>query len=124
MLALPVATAVARLELPARPTARSFTAPLAAPATVTEAGAPVGLVPAVDGPERGPEAWLPVVLSLWALGVVLLSVYHLGGWIQARRLTRRGGRAGGRRLAQAGHPGAGERVRRSRAAAARSRPRP
>jgi len=92
MLALPVATAVARLELPARPTARSFTAPLAAPATVTEAGAPVGLVPAVDGPERGPEAWLPVVLSLWALGVVLLSVYHLGGWIQARRLTRRDAR--------------------------------
>lgn len=90
MLALPVATAL-RIELPASPAAaRSFTAPLAAPAAVTEAGAPVVLAPAAG--ETRPETWLPAVLALWALGVVLLSVYHLGGWLQARRLTWRDAR--------------------------------
>jgi beta-lactamase regulating signal transducer with metallopeptidase domain len=38
------------------------------------------------------EPWLPAVFSVWVLGVVLLSIYHLGGWFQARRLTRRDAR--------------------------------
>jgi beta-lactamase regulating signal transducer with metallopeptidase domain len=38
------------------------------------------------------EPILPAVFSAWVLGVVLLSVYHLGGWFQARRLTRRDAR--------------------------------
>ncbi len=93
MLALPVATAVARLELPAP--AKPFRDSLAAisidsataPAAVPETGVPVALAPAADGARL--EAWLPSILSLWVIGVVLLSVYHLGGWLQARRLTWR-----------------------------------
>lgn len=34
-------------------------------------------------------AALPWFFALWLAGVALLSVYHLGGWAQARRWTRR-----------------------------------
>ncbi|HEY2737885.1 MAG TPA: M56 family metallopeptidase, partial [Thermoanaerobaculia bacterium] len=96
MLALPVATAVARLELPAP--AKPFSSGLAAisttsataPGTVPETGVPAALAPAAGGTNL--EAWLPAVLSLWVVGVVLLSVYHLGGWLQARRLAWRDAR--------------------------------
>jgi len=96
MLALPVATTVARLELPAPATpfssgrAAISTDSATAPAAVPETGVPVALAPAAGGARL--EAWLPAVLSLWVVGVVLLSVYHLGGWLQARRLTRRDAR--------------------------------
>ncbi len=33
--------------------------------------------------------WMPSLLSVWLVGVALLSVWHLGGWIQVRRMTRR-----------------------------------
>ena len=33
---------------------------------------------------------LPWIFALWLAGVALLSVYHLGGWRQTRRLTRTG----------------------------------
>src|SRR5436305_2633249 len=39
--------------------------------------------------DEGPSA-LPWIFALWLAGVALLSVYHLGGWRQARRLTRTG----------------------------------
>lgn len=32
---------------------------------------------------------MPSLLSVWLVGVALLSVWHLGGWIQVRRMTRR-----------------------------------
>ena len=35
------------------------------------------------------QPWLPDVFAVWLAGVLLVSVYHLGGWWQARRLTRR-----------------------------------
>jgi beta-lactamase regulating signal transducer with metallopeptidase domain len=96
MLALPVATAVYRLD---------GAKISSAPAALQEAGGQVTASPTV---ERGGglgsdirsdlrvrarlEPWLPAVFSVWVLGVVLLSVYHLGGWFQARRLTRRDAR--------------------------------
>jgi len=94
MLALPVATAVARLELPApaKPFHSSFSAISTGSATesaATPAAAP-DIAPAAGDARL--EAWLPAILSLWVIGVVLLSVYHLGGWLQARRLAWRDAR--------------------------------
>ncbi len=39
------------------------------------------------GPSLAP--YLPALVSLWAIGVVVLSVRLLGGWVTARRLRRR-----------------------------------
>jgi len=96
MLALPVATAMARLELPVpvKPFRSSFsalsTSSPTAPVAIPEDGVPVALAPAVGDARL--ETWLPAILSLWVVGVVLLSVYHLGGWLQARRLAWRDAR--------------------------------
>jgi beta-lactamase regulating signal transducer with metallopeptidase domain len=46
---------------------------------------PVGL----SEPVPVQDALLPRFLAFWTLGVTLLSVYHLGGWLQARRLRKR-----------------------------------
>jgi beta-lactamase regulating signal transducer with metallopeptidase domain len=35
------------------------------------------------------ESWSPSLLAGWLAGVVLLSLWHVGGWAQARRLARR-----------------------------------
>ncbi len=35
---------------------------------------------------------LPALLAFWIAGVVVLSLYHLGGWLAVRRLVRRGTR--------------------------------
>lgn len=99
MLALPVATAVVRLD------GTRISSALAAPALLHESGAQITASPAVErdgglGSDTGSdltvrarlERWLPAVFSFWVLGVVLLSVCHLGGWFQARRLTRRDAR--------------------------------
>jgi len=53
------------------------------------------------------ERLLPHIVLVWILGVLLLSVWHLGGWAQLRRLRRRmvkpvgsAVQAGARRLAE------------------------
>jgi hypothetical protein len=33
--------------------------------------------------------WMPSLIAAWLVGVALLSVWHLGGWIQVRRMARR-----------------------------------
>jgi beta-lactamase regulating signal transducer with metallopeptidase domain len=93
MLALPVGTAL-RLAGAAEtsagsgfssPRARTSSAPaqLAAPSVSVPAALPTAVRDAL------PSA-LPWVFALWLAGVALLSVYHLGGLRQARRLTRTG----------------------------------
>ncbi len=63
----------------------------AVPAVVV-AGAPVQVpdVPVLSSNARDllPAA-LPWFFAVWLAGVAVLSVYHLGGWSQARRWTRR-----------------------------------
>ncbi|HEX6903803.1 MAG TPA: M56 family metallopeptidase [Thermoanaerobaculia bacterium] len=61
----------------------------ASPAVVI-AGAPVQDAPVLSSNARDllPAA-LPWFFALWLAGVAVLSVYHLGGWAQARRWTRR-----------------------------------
>jgi beta-lactamase regulating signal transducer with metallopeptidase domain len=44
---------------------------------------------ALSQPFPGQNALLPLFLAFWTLGVTLLSVYHLGGWIQVLRLRER-----------------------------------
>jgi beta-lactamase regulating signal transducer with metallopeptidase domain len=93
MVALPVATAVRLARLPATgPTLAD------APFHQTSPSSPVGSGGRLGEEGRGdeglsaaiPSPFLPWVLSLWLAGVALLSVYHLGGFRQARRLTRTG----------------------------------
>ncbi|HSS79405.1 MAG TPA: M56 family metallopeptidase, partial [Thermoanaerobaculia bacterium] len=96
MVALPVATAV-RLASPPSTTS------VASPLRQTSPSSPVGSGGRLGEEGRGddglsaaiPSPVLPWVLSLWLAGVALLSAYHLGGFRQARRLTRTGNALGG-----------------------------
>lgn len=84
LVALPVVTAFRSYE----PVAQSAPSP-ALPRSAGE-GAPapaIGEVPASFRETVRP--WMPSLLSVWIVGVALLSVWHLGGWIQVRRMTRR-----------------------------------
>jgi beta-lactamase regulating signal transducer with metallopeptidase domain len=77
-------------------TAVGFTPPVETPyaAAVTSPGS--GILPAVPEPQGTVMvqtfggSLLPWVLGLWLAGVAILSVYHLGGWSFARRLSRQG----------------------------------
>jgi beta-lactamase regulating signal transducer with metallopeptidase domain len=64
----------------------------ASPAVVAD-GAPVQVPDAPPVLSANARDLLPAALpwffGLWLAGVALLSVYHLGGWTQARRWTRR-----------------------------------
>lgn len=93
------------LVLPAATALRSYpeSSPVSpAPAVVGTAAAPAArpMAPAAAEilPASAPalrerlQPYLPSLLSVWLAGVVLLSVWHLGGWLQARRLTRVGTR--------------------------------
>ena len=96
MLALPVATVLrlagspaagpafngASLVGPASPSSPGGS-PVAA-GRLGEEGRPIDALPPV----------LPWVFGLWVAGVAALSVYHLGGWRVARRLSRQGRAAG------------------------------
>jgi beta-lactamase regulating signal transducer with metallopeptidase domain len=86
LVALPVVTAFRAYE-PASPI-ESAPSP-ALPRSAGE-GAPspsAGEVPTAFQDVVRP--WMPSLLSVWLVGVALLSVWHLGGWIQVRRMTRR-----------------------------------
>ena len=37
---------------------------------------------------RAVEPRFPWIVGAWGLGIVLLSIYHLGGWVQVQRLRR------------------------------------
>lgn len=94
LLALPVLTALWLAPAgpgsvaEAVPAASSVPAGAATPAEAEMAGAAAaGLAPAFEL-----QPALPWLLAFWLAGVAALSVYHLGGWLQARRLARRGTR--------------------------------
>jgi bla regulator protein blaR1 len=98
MVALPVATAVRLAGSPAT----AFTgSPRLGQTSPSSPG--VGGVEGAGEEGRGDEGLsaaipppvLPWVLSLWLAGVALLSAYHLGGLLQARRLKRTGYPLGG-----------------------------
>jgi beta-lactamase regulating signal transducer with metallopeptidase domain len=100
MAVLPVATAVRLVSSPAT----TSTGPsLLGQTSPSSPG--VGGVEGVGEEGRGdegrsaaiPSPVLPWVFSLWLAGVAVLSLYHLGGWRVARRLSRQG-RAAGERL--------------------------
>src|SRR5436305_10863402 len=93
MLALPVGTALrlagsADATVAAGSPTRAGTSPvsasgLQAPSIAVPAALPTAVRDAL------PSA-LPWIFALWLAGVGLLSVYHLGGYRQVRRLTRTG----------------------------------
>jgi len=100
MAALPIATAVRLAGSPA--TGSTF---VEATFRQTSASSPDGSGGRLGEEGRGDEGLsaaipfpvLPWVFSLWLTGVAVLSVYHLGGWRVARRLSCQG-RAPGERL--------------------------
>ncbi|HEV7508350.1 MAG TPA: M56 family metallopeptidase [Thermoanaerobaculia bacterium] len=92
MVALPVATAVHLAGSPATPFAGSSLGQ-------TSPSSPgVGGVEGAGEEGRGdegfsaaiPSPFLPSIFGLWLAGVAFLSIYHLGGFLQTRRLTRTG----------------------------------
>ncbi|HEX4964734.1 MAG TPA: M56 family metallopeptidase [Thermoanaerobaculia bacterium] len=93
MLALPIGTALRGASSPGG--GPVFTAPMVGQTSPSSPSGPGGRL-REEG--RGDEGWpafslpsaLPWVFALWLAGVALLSIYHLGGWRQARRLTRTG----------------------------------
>lgn len=92
--ALLVATALRSYSdsAPAAPVARSEAAAssVSAPSTLfTAAGETPASAPAV---RELLQPYVPSLFSVWLAGVALLSIWHLGGWTQARRLTRIGTR--------------------------------
>ncbi|MGH9308969.1 MAG: M56 family metallopeptidase [Vicinamibacterales bacterium] len=63
-------------------------------ASADRAVAPAEGVPVAAAPGRPSfESWLPVLLSLWLVGVVMLTLRLLSGWIFAQRLKSRGAAA-------------------------------
>src|SRR3954470_15484509 len=98
LVALPIATAMRLAGTPA--TASTF---VASPPQQTSPSSPGGLGGRLGEEGRGDEGLsaaipppvLPWILSLWLAGVFLLSIYHLGGFLQARQLTRTGHALGG-----------------------------
>ena len=91
MVLLPVATAFRSYE-PAAPVAQKTPSP-ALPRFAVE-GAPAAPAPtetAVDFREMV-RPWVPSLLRVWLAGVALFTVWHLAGWVQTRRMTRRGTR--------------------------------
>ena len=87
LVALPVVTAFRSYE----PASSIKSAPSPAFPRFAGEGAP-----AAPAQEPVPTAfrelvrpWMPSLLSVWLVGVALLSVWHLGGWLQVRRMARR-----------------------------------
>jgi beta-lactamase regulating signal transducer with metallopeptidase domain len=85
LVALPVVTAFRSYE----PAAKSAPSPAlprvageGAPALPSQEAASVGFREIV-------RPWMPSLLGVWLVGVALLTVWHLGGWMRVRRLTRR-----------------------------------
>ncbi|HET9326836.1 MAG TPA: M56 family metallopeptidase [Candidatus Eisenbacteria bacterium] len=102
MLLAPVATFVAlrdaasasRVSVLAPPALRSSRAPLDAkvPSAVlvpsmTVSSAP-RLNPTLVSWIRSARPWMPWLVTMWGIGVILLSIRLLGGWWMVRRLTR------------------------------------
>src|ERR1700681_3641736 len=99
MVALPIATAVRLAGSPA--TGPTFVeAPSFRQTSLSSPGGSGGRLGEVG---RGDEdlsaaalpSALPWIFGLWLAGVTLLSIYHLGGYLQTRRLTRTGHLLGG-----------------------------
>lgn len=94
LLALPVATALRSYPESSRVSSvPSVVSAVASPVSQPSAPAAAEILtaPAPTLRERL-QPYLPSLLSVWLAGVTLLSVWHLGGWLQARRLTRIGTR--------------------------------
>ena len=92
MVALPVATAFRAYE-PAVAVVEQKTPSPALPRFAGEGApaAPASMETATDIREMV-RPWVPSLLGVWLTGVSLLTVWHLGGWVQTRRMTRRGTR--------------------------------
>jgi beta-lactamase regulating signal transducer with metallopeptidase domain len=87
LVALPVVTAFRSYE-PNAPVAQS--APSPALPRVAGEGAPAPVIGEVSTSFRETvRPWMPSLIAVWLVGVALLSVWHLGGWIQVRRMARR-----------------------------------
>jgi beta-lactamase regulating signal transducer with metallopeptidase domain len=98
MVVLPVATAVRLAGSPV--TASTLVASSPQQTTPSSPGGTGGRLGEEGRGDEGfsaaiPTPFLPWVLNFWLAGVALLSVYHLGGFVQARRLTRSGHSLGG-----------------------------
>ncbi len=88
-------TAIAHAEPPPTSLAANPPAPTASPDTSTAASAPATFEPPPSAKTVSPlpvriEPWLPWLVAAWFLGVFVLSVRLLLGWIHVRRLRTRG----------------------------------
>jgi beta-lactamase regulating signal transducer with metallopeptidase domain len=95
LLILPVATAfrsyVPDAEASISPdTGSAVSLPVAQGARVSQPS--TGSVPTVAALREILRPYLPALFAAWLAGVALVSLYHLGGWLQARRLALRGTR--------------------------------
>lgn len=90
LLVLPVATALQ--SYPDSSPVSSAPSVTSVPAAPVSQPAAAEILPSAPTIRERLQPYLPSLLSVWLAGVVLLSVWHLGGWMQARRLTRIGTR--------------------------------
>lgn len=93
LLALPVITALSLAPAgEGGPASSGAPAALSAEETgpVVTGAVPVARESAVSASGSRLQPLLPWFFVFWLAGVAVLSVYHLGGWLQARRLERRG----------------------------------
>ncbi len=74
---------------PATPVVGVVTPALAAAPAPPPAARTPGLAVLAARLRTLPDPWLPGVASLWLLGVCLLALWNLGGWMQVRRLRVR-----------------------------------
>ena len=91
MVVMPVATAFRAYE-PAVAVDQKAPSP-ALPRFAGEGAhaAPASMETATDFREMV-RPWVPSLLGVWLAGVSMLTVWHLMGWVQTRRMTRRGTR--------------------------------
>ncbi|HET9225542.1 MAG TPA: M56 family metallopeptidase, partial [Thermoanaerobaculia bacterium] len=89
MVVLPVATAFQGHE-PAVAIDQKTPSP-ALPRFAGE-GAPSAPAPTATDFRETVRPWMSSLLGVWLTGVSLLTVWHLAGWVQTRRMTRRGTR--------------------------------
>ncbi|MFP5286747.1 MAG: M56 family metallopeptidase [Thermoanaerobaculia bacterium] len=92
LVALPAVTAFRAYEAPVvtqKAPSPTLPSPALRPAHGEGAPAASAQEPASVAFREVVRPWMPSLLTGWLVGVALLSIWHLGGWVRVRRMTRR-----------------------------------